>query len=71
MKASGVEVEGHLHQVHSDPKREESLAKMERIIQSTRPTVPFKEEEPSWQEVNDFIKKARGKSAPGVNSGSC
>lgn len=60
-------MEGHLHQVHSDPKREESLAKMERIIQSTRRTVPFKEEEPSWQEVNDFIKKARGKSAPGPN----
>lgn len=65
LKTTKEEVEEHLRQVHSDPRREESLYEMENLIKPPEPTIPFKVEEPSWQEVNSFLKKARGKSAPG------
>ncbi|KAK0138095.1 hypothetical protein N1851_025637 [Merluccius polli] len=40
---------------------------MEKLIKIAKPTIPFGAEEPSWQEVNNFLKKARGKSALGPN----
>ena len=71
MKATEEEVEQHLHQVHSDPRREESLEwrmeKMEKLIKPSEPAIQFRADEPSWKKVNDFLKKASGKSAPGPN----
>lgn len=67
LKATKEEVEEHLRQVHNDPRREENLEEMEKLIKPAEPTIPFKAEEPSWQEVNTFLKKARAKSAPGPN----
>lgn len=43
------------------------MGEMEKLIKSTEATTPFAVEEPSWQEVNNFLKKARVKSAPGPN----
>ncbi|KAK0148397.1 hypothetical protein N1851_011270 [Merluccius polli] len=34
---------------------------MEKLIKPAEPTILFSAEEPSWQEVNNFLKKARGK----------
>lgn len=67
LKATKEEVEEHLRQVHSDPRREDSLEEMEKLIQPAEPATPFRAEEPSWQEVNTFLRKARAKSAPGPN----
>ena len=67
LKATKEEVEEHLRQVHSDSRREDGLGEMERLTKPAEPTIAFKEEEPTWQEVNSFLKKARGKSAPGPN----
>ena len=60
-------MEEHLHQVQSDPRMEDSLEEMEKLIKPAEQTIPFGAEEPHWQEVNNFLKKARGKSAPGPN----
>ncbi|KAK0139195.1 hypothetical protein N1851_024123 [Merluccius polli] len=65
LKATKEQVEEH--QVHSDPRREDSLEEMEELIKPAEPTIPFGAEEPSWQEVKHVLKKARGKSAPGPN----
>ncbi|KAK0137644.1 hypothetical protein N1851_026134 [Merluccius polli] len=51
----------------SDPRREDSLEEIEKLIKPAESTIPFGAEEPSWHEVNNFLKKARGKSAPGTN----
>ncbi|KAK0139944.1 hypothetical protein N1851_023144 [Merluccius polli] len=59
LKATKEQVEEHLHQVHSDPRREDSLKEMEKLIKPADPTIPFGAEEPNWQEVNNFLKKAR------------
>lgn len=67
LKATKEEVEKHLCQVYSDPKREDSLEEMERLIKLAEPMFPSKEEEPSWRKVRHFLKKARGKSAPWPN----
>ncbi|KAK0136844.1 hypothetical protein N1851_026973 [Merluccius polli] len=40
---------------------------MDKLIKPAEPIIPFGAVEPSWQEVNNFLKKARGKSAPGIN----
>lgn len=61
------EVEGHLCGVNSDPRREEELEEIAKLIKPNEPTIPFEVMEPSWLEVNDFLKKARGRSAPGPN----
>ncbi|KAK0154155.1 hypothetical protein N1851_003779 [Merluccius polli] len=66
LKATKEQVEEHLHQVHSDHRREDSLKEMEKLIKPAEPTIHFSAEEPSWQEVNNFLKKA-GQSAPGPN----
>lgn len=58
LRATKEEVDEHLCQVHSDPRREDSLEEMERLIKPAEPTFPLKVEEPSWQEVNNFLKKA-------------
>lgn len=43
------------------------MREMEKLIKPPEPSIPFQSDEPSWKEVNDFIRRARGKSAPGPN----
>lgn len=66
LKTTKEEVEEHLHQVHSDPRREESLGEMDSLIKPAEPTFPFNVEDPR-QEVNSFLRRARGKSVPVPN----
>lgn len=68
LQATKEEVEEHLRQVHSDPRREDALGDMEKLIKPAEPSIPFRAEELSWQEVNTFLRKARAKSALGPNS---
>ncbi|XP_056314571.1 uncharacterized protein LOC130229674 [Danio aesculapii] len=67
LEATKEEVEDHLRQAHSDPRREKGLGEMEKLLKPTAPSILFRSEEPSWQEVNTFLRKARAKSAPGPN----
>lgn len=67
LKASKEEVEEHLRKVHSDPRREEELDLGGKLCCPEEPTISFDDGEPRWQEVNDFIRRARGRSAPGPN----
>ncbi|KAK0139990.1 hypothetical protein N1851_023097 [Merluccius polli] len=60
LKATKEQMEEHLRQVHSDRRREDSMEEMEKLIKPAEPTIPFGAEGPSWQEVNNFLKKARG-----------
>ncbi len=43
------------------------MEEMEKLIKPAEPAIPFRVEEPSWQEVSTFLKKARAKSAPEPN----
>ncbi len=67
LKAPKEEVDEHLRKVHSDPRRKEELDLEGKLSGSEEPTIPFDDGELRWQEVNDFIRKARGRSAPGTN----
>lgn len=57
------EVEEHICEVHSDPRCEDELEEMAKLIKPDEPTIPFEVSEPIWLEVNYFLKKARGWSA--------
>lgn len=63
LKASKEEVEEHLRKVHSDPRQEEELDLEGKLRCTEEPTIPFDDRELRWQEVNEFIRKARGRSA--------
>lgn len=67
LKAPKEEVEEHLRKVHSDPRREEELDMEGKLYSPEEPTISFDDREPRLQEVNDFLRKARGRSAPGPN----
>lgn len=63
LKASKEEVEEHLRKVHSDPRQEEEPDLEGKLRCTEEPTIPFDDRELRWQEVNEFIRKARGRSA--------
>lgn len=67
MKATKEEAEEHLCQGYSDPRRDDSLEEIEKLINPKEPATPFRVEELSWQDLNTFLRKARVKSAPGPN----
>lgn len=52
---------------HSDLRCEEGLEVGKRLIKPDEPTIPFEGVETNWNEVNNFIRKDRGRSAPGPN----
>ena len=60
-----TEVEEYLKDTHSDPDREEDLGHCPKIIPLEEPGLSFNCKEPSWKEVKEVVRKARGKSAPG------
>ncbi|CAG5130209.1 unnamed protein product, partial [Candidula unifasciata] len=68
---SQKELELHLSKMYSDKKRREPLDDNPEILsglkQPSVPKVPFKLVPPLWSEVEDVVKKASGKSAPGPN----
>ncbi|XP_052240804.1 uncharacterized protein LOC127851227 [Dreissena polymorpha] len=67
LNCSKEEVEEHLKNTHSDQARHMRMEGHERIAPVPMPIVAFTEGEPTLKEVQDIIKKARSKSAPGPN----
>ena len=67
LTAGKEEVEQHLKDMHSDPRRDEDLGDNDKLIQPDEPKYPFDGAEPKLREVNDVIRKARAGSSPGPN----
>ena len=59
------ELDNHLRQTYSDPRRDQPLPHMEGLKHPTEPGVRFQLGALREREVDDFVKKARAKSAPG------
>ena len=59
-------MENFLAATHRDDHKGEDL-KLENLYKFPEPEVEFDMKEPTFQEVQSFIKKARTKSAPGPN----
>ena len=67
LKAGREEVESHLKKTYSDPLRNVPLNHMPGLKQPTSPGFPLEMGDIKWSEVDAVIKKARARSAPGVN----
>ena len=59
------ELDSHIQETYSDPKRNEALPPMEGLKHPTRPGVKFQLDDFWEKEVDMFVKKAMAKSAPG------
>ena len=59
------ELEQHVKQTYSDEHREEELPAMSGLKRPSAPGVPFDMGDIRVKEVDEFVKKARSKSAPG------
>ena len=55
----------HIKQTYSDPKRDDELPHMEGLKHPTKPGIQFKLSDITNKEVDQFVPKARAKSAPG------
>ena len=65
LKCSKEDFDAHVKQTYSDPRREEPMPYMEGLKYPTAPGFDFPLG-PLWEdEVDNFVKKARAKSAPG------
>ena len=64
------EVESHLAQAHDDPKRHDETPNLERLISPPPPNCAFDMTNISRKEVEEVVKKARSKSAPGYSGTS-
>ena len=65
LKCTKEELESHLQQTYSDPRRAERLPHMRNLKRPTKPGVQFDLSDLKAKEYNDFIKKALAKSSPG------
>ena len=61
------ELEEHLKNTYSDPRREDPMPHIEGLVRPTEPTTPFDLSEPKLNEMDKFLKKARSASSPGHN----
>ncbi|GFN75295.1 reverse transcriptase [Plakobranchus ocellatus] len=61
------ELEAYLCKTYSYPKREKLLEDMEGLVWPSAPGVKFNNKQSTLGEVNSVVKKARGKSLPGLN----
>ena len=67
LKVEREAVESHLKRTYSDPLREEPLPHMSGLKQPTSPGFPLEMGDIKWSEVDAVIRKARVRSAPGIN----
>ncbi|KAL9964680.1 hypothetical protein ACROYT_G028355 [Oculina patagonica] len=67
LECAKEELENHLKATYSDPKREDELPRMAGLQKPTSPGVAFDMSDIKMKEVDDFVRKARAKSAPGNN----
>ena len=62
LTAGKEEVEQHLKDMHSDPRRDDDLGDNEKLIQPDEPEYPFDGAEPKLREVNDVITRSKRNS---------
>ena len=67
LKSTKDEVEAHLHNIHSDPKREASQEMSEEMLKYEETDTPFNNKPPSYSDFTKKLRKTRTKSAPGPN----
>ena len=70
LECTKEELETHLKETYTDPQRNTKLPPMAAMKRPTAPGVQFNMDGLKMKEVEDFVKKARAKAAPG-NDGIC
>ena len=65
LKCTKEELDAHVKQTYSDPRREEEMPHIRGLKYPTRPGTSFKLGRLKEYEVDNFVKKARAGSAPG------
>ena len=65
MKCTKEELDAHVRQTYSDPNRDEPLSDMRGLKRPTAPGVSYQFGPIREKEVDEFVRKARAKSAPG------
>ena len=65
LSCSKEELDDHVRSTYSDPRRDDPIPHIEGLKRPSPPGVPFNMERITLQEVNEFVRKARAKSAPG------
>ncbi|KAG1925127.1 hypothetical protein F2P79_025744 [Pimephales promelas] len=65
LSSSKSEVEEFLREAHSDPFRGGGLGQNNSIRKPEEPSVELNTKEPTWQEMQDIIRKAKASAAPG------
>lgn len=64
------EVDQHLHNTFSDPTRDQDLGQCDTVIRPPEPVEAFDQKKPLLKEVQDLVRKARSRSAPGPSGNS-
>ena len=67
LQASKEELEDHLRKTYSDKRRHEELEDIEGVTLSSAPKEVFNTKPPRLAEIQQIVRKARCKSAPGPN----
>ena len=67
---SKEEVDQHLHDTFSDPTRDQELGQCKALIKPPEPAEAFDQREPLLKEVQEVVRKARSRSAPGPSGTS-
>ena len=65
LECTKEELENHLKETYSDPEGQYRLPRMAGLQTPTTPSVAFDMSDIKAKEVDDFVRKARSKSAPG------
>ena len=65
LKCTKEELDAHVRQTYSDPNRAEPLSDMRGLKRPTAPGVSYQLGPIREKEVDEFVRKARAKSAPG------
>ena len=65
LKCTKEELDAHVRQTYSDPNRDEPLSDMRGLKRPTAPGVSYQLGPIREKEVDEFVRKARAKSAPG------
>ena len=64
LKVPKEELEGYLHDINTDTRRDEVMQNLEGLVRPTEPGVPFDLSEPEMSKVEAVLRQAREASAP-------
>ena len=67
LKCTKEKLDTHVRQTYSDQERDQPMPPMDGLFYPTPPSFKFPLEPLREHEVDDFVKKARAKSAPGAD----